>query len=74
MKRGTEGGIATRVLLIVKSIIHEAERKGTGGVQPHNAVLKGELLEKVTVKNRASTKKGNLVMSVYSNTTVWEFR
>jgi hypothetical protein len=62
------------VLEIIKNIIYEAERKGTGGVQPHNAVLKGELLENVTIKNKASTKKGNLVMSVYSNTTVWEFR
>ena len=58
----------------MKNIIFEAETKGTGGVQPHNAVLKGELLEKVFVRNRASTKKGNLILNVYSNTTVWEFR
>jgi len=47
-----------RALLIVKNIIFEAEKKGTGGVQPHNAVLKGELLEKVLVKNKATTQKG----------------
>jgi len=62
------------VLLILKNIIFEAEKKGTGGVQPHNATLKGELLEKVLVKNRASTKKGDLTVGVFSNTTVWELR
>ena len=60
--------------MIIKNIIFEAEKKGTGGVQPHNAVLKGELLERIIVKNKATTKKGNLIFSVYSNTTIWEFR
>lgn len=63
-----------RIIEIIKNIIYEAERKGTGDVQPHNALLKGEFLERVYIKNRASTTKGNIVMSVYSNTTVWEFR
>ena len=37
-------------------------------------MLKGEFLERVYIKNRASAIKGNIVMSVYGNTTVWEFR
>ena len=36
--------------------------------------MKGELLEKVNIKNKASSKKGNLVTSVYGNATVWEFK
>jgi hypothetical protein len=63
-----------RVIEIIKHIIYEAEKKGTGNVQPHNAVLKGELLERVQIKYKASTKKSNVVMSIYSNTTVWEFK
>ena len=63
-----------RVIEIVKNIIYEAEKKGTGDVQPHNALLKGELLEKVIIKNKASPKKGNMSMSIYSNATLWEFK
>jgi len=39
-----------RVIDIIKHIIYEAEKKGTGDVQPHNAVLKGELLERIQIK------------------------
>jgi len=66
--------INKRVIEILKNIIYEAEKKGTGDVQPHNALLKGELLEKITIKNKASPKRGNIIMSIYSNTTVWEFK
>jgi hypothetical protein len=63
-----------RVIEIIKNIIYEAEKKGTGDVQPHGALLKGEFLEKVNIKNKASSKKVNMTMSVYSNATVWEFK
>lgn len=63
-----------RVIEILKNIIYEAEKKGTGDVKPHNALLKGELLNKITVKNKASPKRGNIVMSIYSNATIWEFK
>ena len=63
-----------RVIEILKNIIYKAEKKGTGDVKPHNALLKGELLNKITVKNKASPKRGNIVMSIYSNATIWEFK
>lgn len=63
-----------RVIEILKNIIYEAEKKGTGDVKPHNALLKGELLEKITIKNKASPKLACIVMSIYSNTTFWEFK
>ena len=63
-----------RAIEIIKHIIYEAEKKGTGDVQPHNALLKGELLERVVIKNKASPKRGNFVISVYSNVTVWELK
>lgn len=41
-----------RAIEIIKHVIYEAEKKGTGDVKPHNALLKGELLDKITIKNR----------------------
>ena len=63
-----------RVIDILKNIIYETEKKGTGDVKPHNALLKGELLEKITIKNKASPKSASILMSIYSNTTFWEFK
>ena len=45
-----------RVIEIIKHILYETEKKGTGDVKPHNALLKGELLEKIQIKNKASPK------------------
>jgi len=45
------GKLIKRVLLILKSVIKESEKRGTGGVQPHNAILKGELLDRIIIKN-----------------------
>lgn len=64
----------TRVIEIIKNIIYEAEKKGTGDVKPHNALLKGELLENIMIKNRASNKNKNIIMRIYSNATVWELK
>lgn len=74
LKAQTDESGIKRVIEIIKHIIYEAEKKGTGDVQPHNALLKGELLDRVTIKNKASPKRGNIVMSIYSNATLWEFK
>lgn len=74
LKVKTDSFSITRTIEILKNIIYEAEKMGTGDVQPHNAVLKGEHFERIYIKNRASTTKGNVVMSVFANTTAWEFR
>lgn len=64
----------TRVIEIIKNIIYETEKKGTGDVKPHNSLLKGELLENILIKNKASPKSKNIMMKIYSNATVWEFK
>jgi hypothetical protein len=46
--------VVIRAIEILKHIMFEAERKGTAGVRPHNALLKGELLDRIHIKNRAS--------------------
>jgi hypothetical protein len=38
LKRSSDGNEITRVIEILKNIIYETERKGTGDVQPHNAM------------------------------------
>lgn len=56
MRETTEEQTITRVIEIIKNILYETEKKGTGDVRPHNALLKGELLEKIIIKNKASPK------------------
>jgi hypothetical protein len=43
----TEAQKIVRVIEIIKHILYETEKKGTGDVKPHNALLKGELLERI---------------------------
>ena len=74
MTETTEQQTIIRVIEIIKNILYETEKKGTGDVRPHNALLKGELLEKITIKNKASPKGQNLSISIYSNATVWDFK
>ena len=54
LRNSTDEFIIKRVIEIIKNIIYEAEKKGTGDIQPHGALLKGELLEKIVIKNKAS--------------------
>ena len=74
LSESNDDHIKKRVIDILKHVIYEAEKKGTGDVKPHNALLKGELLERIGIKNKASPKTSNIVMSIYSNTTFWEFK
>jgi len=62
------------VIEIIKNIIFETEKKGTGDVKPHNALLKGELLENILIKYKTQPKNKNIMMRIYSNATVWEFK
>jgi len=71
--KNSDTQIVKRVLFILKSIIKESEKRGTGGVHPHNAILKGELLDRIIIKNNTMQKSQNLVVGVYTSATVWEF-
>jgi len=64
-----------RVIRILTNIISESELKGTGDVQPHNGILRGECLERVIIKNKTGSKRGNnLVVRLYTSATFWEFK
>jgi len=71
--KGNEA-LIIRVIEILKHIMHEAERKGTAGVKPHNSLLKGELLDHIHIKNKASHNVSSMIISVYANTTFWDFK
>jgi hypothetical protein len=74
LKDAEDDSVKTRIIEILKQIMIEAEKKGTGEVKPHNSMLKGELLERITIKNRASPNVQMIIMSTYSNKTFWEFK
>jgi ubiquitin carboxyl-terminal hydrolase 34 len=63
-----------RVMRILKNLIYDSEKKGTGDVRPHFAILRGELIEDIYIKNKVSWKKGDITISIHSNSTVWEFK
>lgn len=72
-----------RLVRILEAVIQISEKKGTGDVQPHNAILKGEMLDRVIirymVKNKASYYGGlkldkTVVVKLYTSATVWEFK
>jgi hypothetical protein len=54
LKSTTDENVISRVIEIIRHIIIEAEKKGTSEVKPHSALLKGELLERIVIKNKAS--------------------
>jgi hypothetical protein len=42
-------------------------------VNPHNAILAGECLDRIIIKNQTLSLANNLVVKVYTSATVWEF-
>ena len=66
--------LVKRVMLVLTNILQMSEKQGTGDVQPHNAVLKGEMLDRIIINNLTSPKAENIVVRVFTSATVWEFR
>ena len=57
-----------------------SEKSGTGGVQPHNAILKGEIIDRIKIKYYIKSKnysyssyklQRTLEIKMYSSATVW---
>ena len=59
--------------MILRSVIQESEKKGAGDVQPHNAILRGESLDRIIIKNQTRPNQPNIIVRVLTNATVWEF-
>ena len=65
---------SVRVIDILKNLVHETETQGTSDVLPHGALLRGEQLDPLCVKNKATPMAGELMVQVYSNTTLWDLK
>lgn len=68
---------------ILESVIKISEKKGTGGVQPHNAILKGEMLDRIIIRYMVKNKQyyygglkldRSIVVKLFTSATVWEFK
>lgn len=62
-----------RSIEILKCVIADSENKGTGNVNPHNAILAGECFDRIIIKNGTLGLANNLVVKLYTSATVWEF-
>ena len=66
--------LVKRIMLLLTNVIEMSEKKGTCGVQPHNSILRGELLDNIIIRNNTSPKAENIVVRVFTSATVWEFK
>ena len=80
---GNNSAMTSRLLLILQSVITTSEKLTGTAVQPHSALLKGELLEELTVRyqtrDRASYHKRQFidrefVVSANTLSTVWQLK
>ena len=77
MKNKTNEDEVIRVIGLVKNIITETEKFGTGGIRPHSAILNGPLLDSITIANFATHGKQapkKFVFSMFSNNTVFDLK
>jgi len=75
--------VIKRIVKILQDVIRISEKKGTGGVQPHNAILKGEMFDRVIVRYMVKNKQSyqgllkldrSVVVKLFTSATVWEFK
>ncbi len=65
-----------RMIGLMIDMIDESERRGTGGVRSHNAILKGEKIDFV-VHNKVTQGKNipqRMDIQTNSNATIWELK
>ena len=71
--------IKKRAMVILKNFMDECEKKGTGGLQPHGSMLKGDLhtltfINHISYYPYPSDMQKKFELKVFSNTTIWELR
>lgn len=67
----------TNVLEALTSHMSRSEVRGTGGLKPQRALLKGELLTAITVQQSISFQNllpKKIKIALYSNNTVWDLK
>ena len=69
-----EDRVVNRIVEVLMTIIQISERKGTGDVYPHNAILPGETLDRIHIRNNTSASAENIIVKAMTGATVWEFK
>ena len=75
-KSKNRSDVICRMVKLMRDMIDESERSGTGGLKSHCALLKGDLIEMV-IRNNLTTGKTipkKMEVEAYSNTTIWELK
>jgi hypothetical protein len=73
-EKGKDNQRCVRVVEVLKGLVHATEVRGTAGVQPHGALLSGEALEPLRIRNRATLTGGELIVQVHSHNSLWDLR
>jgi hypothetical protein len=71
-KEGSSTNEIEKALTLIKQIIYQSESKGTADIVPHNALLKGELIKRINVRDK--DRHRDIIMNLHSNATVWEMK
>ncbi len=65
-----------RMIRLMRDMIDQSEKKGTGGLKSHSALLKGEIIT-LEIKNNLTFSQHvpkKLDIEVYNNTTIWDLK
>lgn len=72
-----KSGEIINILAIFNEFLAQSERKGTTGLKQQRSLLKGELLNKISISNSVSYNKligRKIELSLYSNATVYDIK
>lgn len=72
--KGKDSKRCERVVQVLQSFVQATEVKGTAGVLPHGALLGGEALDPLRVRNRTTPAGGEMIVQVHSHNTLWDLR
>lgn len=72
--QGKDSRRCERVVQVLQSLVQATEVKGTAGVQPHGALLGGEALDPLRIRNRTTPAGGEMIVQAYSHNTLWDLR
>ena len=67
---------SARVLLLIRSVLDQSEKKGIGNLKSHSALVKGELMNFNIINDFSSSSDipKKIEIRVYSNATIFELR
>jgi len=62
-----------RMIKLINMMIEESEKKGTGGIKAHNALIKGKVIT-LTIKNEVTNILDKVKLEVNGSITIWELK